>query len=452
MSASFLTPEAGQDGPRAVSPAKSRPKRIVMATFGSLGDLHPYIALALGLKERGHDPVIATSPAYREKITALGINFAPVRPDHPDLDSNPELMKRVMDLRGGSEYVVRQMFMPVIAESFADTEAAARDADLLVSHPLTFGVPLVAERHGIPWASTMLAPLGFFSVYDPPVLPPAQWLSNVRIFGPRTWRFFFSLARRMCRTWCGPYFNLRRDLGLPHPKVDPLFEGQHSPHLVLAMFSSLLATPQPDWPQAARVTGFAFYDRDEDRRGLSPELRAFLDVGDPPIVFTLGSSAVLDAGSFYAVSAEAARRLGRRAILLIGKDERNRLPSLPEGVITAEYAPYSELFPRCAAIVHQGGAGTTGQALRAGKPMLFMPYAHDQPDNAKRVARLGAARVLSRYRYTPNRAVAELRSLLDDPRYAGRAAEAGRHIRSEQGVTTACEALERLLNSVPVAP
>lgn len=421
-----------------------------MATFGSLGDLHPYIALALGLKQRGHDPVIATSPAYGEKIKALGIGFAPVRPDHPDFEADPDLVRRLMDLRTGSEYVVRQMVMPVIAESFADTEAAARGADLLVSHPLTFAVPLLAELRGLPWASTMLAPLGFFSAYDPPVIPPAQWLSRLRFLGPVFWRTLFGAARRMCRSWCAPYVQFRRELGLPSTGREPLFEGQHSPHLVLAMFSSLLAAPQPDWPAATQVTGYAFYDRHEENTALSPELQAFLEAGEPPIVFTLGSSAVLDAGTFYAVSAEAAKRLGRRAILLVGKDERNRLSSLPEGVIAAEYAPYSELFPRAAAIVHQGGAGTTGQALRAGKPMLFMPYAHDQPDNAKRVADFGAARVISRDRYTPDRAAAELRQLLGERRYADRATEAGKHVRGEDGVKAACMALERLITSTTV--
>jgi UDP:flavonoid glycosyltransferase YjiC (YdhE family) len=215
------------------------------------------------------------------------------------------------------------------------------------------------------------------------------------------------------------------------------------------MFSSLLSTVQPDWPAATQVTGFAFYDRDEDRSGLSPELERFLQSGPAPIVFTLGSSAVLDAGSFYSVSAEAARRLGRRAILLIGKDERNRLNSLPEGVIAVEYAPYSELFPRAAAIVHQGGAGTTGQALRAGKPMLFMPYAHDQPDNAYRVAKLGVARIISRYGYTPARVVATLGPLLQEPAWAQRAASVGRHVQNEDGVARACAAIEGLLARSP---
>jgi UDP:flavonoid glycosyltransferase YjiC (YdhE family) len=428
------------------------PRRIVITTFGSLGDLHPYIALALGLKDRGHQPVIATSAAYRAKIEALGIGFAPLRPDHPDWKSDPDLMKRVMNLRGGSEYVVRELFMPVLRETYEDTLAAAEGADLLVSHPLTFTTPIIAGQRQIPWASTLLSPLCFFSVYDPPVLPPAPFLSKLSFLGPKAWRALFALAKWNCRSWIAPYRRLRAELGVPPMAASPLFEGQHSPDLVLAMFPSRIAPKQPDWPAAAEATGFCFYDRDETGNGLPAELVNFLDDGPAPIVFTLGSSAVLDAGPFYEISAKAAERLGRRAILLIGEDERNRQQSLPAGVIASPYAPFSELFPRALAIVHQGGAGTTGQTLRAGRPMLVMPYAHDQPDYAHRVTKLGVARTISRNRYTVDRVTRELGILLDDPRYAEQAARIGESIRAEDGVRAACDALERLLaGRTPVA-
>ena len=131
------------------------------------------------------------------------------------------------------------------------------------------------------------------------------------------------------------------------------------------------------------------------------ELLTFLDRGDPPIVFTLGSSAVGAAGDFYRESVAAAASLGARAVLLVGHDPANHpRDPLPRGVIAIESAPHQELFPRAAAIVHQGGVGTTGQAMRSGRPMLVVPHAHDQPDNAFRVTRLGAARVLRPGRYT----------------------------------------------------
>jgi rhamnosyltransferase subunit B len=167
------------------------------------------------------------------------------------------------------------------------------------------------------------------------------------------------------------------------------------------------------------------------------ELLRFLNAGPPPLVFTLGSSTVLDAGPFYDHSATAAKVLGRRAVLLVDKDSRNRPATLPEGVVAFDYAPFSELFPREAAIVHSGGIGTTAQAMRSGRPMLVMPYAHDQPDNAERVTRLGIARTLSRQRYYPTRAAADLRHLLDNPAYSQRASAIGAKVRQEDGVRAA---------------
>jgi len=422
-------------------------KRIVLTTFGSLGDLHPYIALALGLQARGHEVVIATGQPYRAKIEALGIGFRAVR---PDLDPDPELIRRIMDQRLGTETIIHELMMPALRESYEDTLAAAAGADLLVGHTLTYTARLVAEKTGIPWASSLLQPIGFMSVYDPPVLPPAPYLEKLRFLGPLFHRLLFGLGKWSIRAWCAPWHRLRADLGLPPTRDNPLFEGQHAPALVLALFSPTFAAKQPDWPPQTALTGFLFYDQD-GVPGLSPELADFLDAGPPPLVFTLGSSAVLDAGSFYEDSAAAARQLGRRAVLLVGKGTANRPAALPEGVIAVDYVPYSELFPRAAAIVHQGGIGTTAQALRAGRPMLVMPYAHDQPDNAARVVRLGGARSIARHRYTPARAAAELRQLLDEPTYSQRALTVGKQVQQEDGVKAACDALEALLGPSPAA-
>jgi UDP:flavonoid glycosyltransferase YjiC (YdhE family) len=193
------------------------------------------------------------------------------------------------------------------------------------------------------------------------------------------------------------------------------------------------------------VTGFAFYDKLEPGQGLSPGLARFLDAGPAPVVFTLGSSAVFDAGEFYAESLAAARQAGRRAVLLIGLDARNMpATAVPDMVLVAEYAPYSELLPRAAATVHQGGIGTTAQALRAGRPMIVVPWSHDQPDNAMRVKKLGVARVIPRGSYRADRAARELNLLLTDE-YAAAAQATAREMAHENGVAAACDGLEALL-------
>ena len=422
----------------------SHPKRILLAAFGSLGDIHPYLALAVELKARGHEPIIATHGIYREKVEAVGVGFRTVRPDVPDFEGQMELMKDFMDLRKGPEMVMRNWIIPALRDSFEDTLAAAEGADLLISHPLTYAVRLVAELRGIRWVSTSLAPLGFLSRMDASPLFPGHFFATATRFNRALFRMIFPLMRATISSWNAPYHSLRKNLGLS-AGPDPVFEGQHSPELVLALFSEMLGTSQPDWPPRARITGFPFFDQAKENVTLKPELARFLEAGPPPIVFTLGSSAVMNAGRFYEQSAAAATRLGRRAVLLIGRDPRNRLPApVGEGIAAFDYAPYAELFPRAAAIVHQGGVGTTAQAMRAGKPMLVMPFAFDQPDNAARVIRLGIARTVRRGQYKAERVAKELTRLLENPSYAQRAAEVGAHIRAENGTRTACDAIESL--------
>jgi UDP:flavonoid glycosyltransferase YjiC (YdhE family) len=421
-------------------------RRIVLTTFGSLGDLHPYIAVALGLRARGHEAVIATTRHYRQRIEARGIGFHAVRPDGPDLDADRDTMRLIMDARKGSEYVVRELLMPVLAESYEDVLAAARGADLLVSHVLTYATRLVAEKKGIPWASSFLQPLGFFSAYDPPVLPQVPFLSKLRFLGPGFHRPLFWLAKRSCRSWGGVWHRLRAEIGLPPTSENPLFEGFYSPSLVLAMFSPLFAGKQPDWPPQTAISGFPFAEQ-ADGSGMSPELVGFLAAGPPPIVFTLGSSATLDARPFFEHSAAAAKLLGRRAVLIVGKDPANRPASLPDDMVALDYVPFAELFPRAAAVVHPGGIGTTALGMRAGRPMLVMPCAHDQFDNAARVTRLGIARTVSRSRHRPAGVAAELRHLLDNPAYSQRASATGEGVRREDGVRAACDALEELFRA-----
>ena len=420
-------------------------KQFLITTFGSFGDIHPYMAIALGLQARGHRVTIATSAIYRPKIEAEGIGFHPVRPDLSPEDTG--ILKLAMDSKKGSEYVIRQLVLPHLRASYQDLAEAASHTDLLLTHPLTYAGPLIAQKTGIRWASSVLAPISFLSIYDPPVPAPAPWVANLLRLGPSVSRVIFGLGRRKLRAWSDPIRQLRAELGLP-PGADPIFEGQHSPDLVLAMFSPLLGAPQPDWPPNTRVTGFPFYDRLDKGVALAPELAQYLDAGPPPIVFTLGSSAVMDAGDFFAQSAAAATALNRRAVLLIGREPANRpAGSLPPGVAVFDYAPFSEIFPRAAVIVHQGGVGTTAQALRSGRPMLVVPFAHDQPDNAARAVRLGVARQLSRAQYQSRRVAAELRKLLDEPAYTTSAAQVSHRIQSEDGVSAVCDALEQLVSN-----
>src|SRR5882762_3129502 len=374
-------------------------RRILLSTFGSFGDIHPYLAIALELKARGHHPVVATSEVYREKLELRGIAFHPVRPDMPAYDQPEELVRLIegaMDPREGGERVM-EMLLPYLRDIYDDLNAAANDADLILTHPLPLVGPIVARIRKLPWVSTVLAPASFISVYDPIVPPQWPWLYNLMRLSPLVGRGVLALAKIKLDKLMRPVYELRAELGLPRGG-QPILAGQHSPAKVLALFSKVLAAPQRDWPANTCVTGFPFYDRRDffGETDLPAGVREFLDTGPPPIVFTLGSSAFWVARDFYRDSVRTARALGRRALLLIGHSRNMPTTPLPDGVAAFEYAPYSEVLPRACAIVHQGGVGTTGQALRAGKPVLILPHAHDQFDNAARVVRLGCGRLIAR--------------------------------------------------------
>ncbi len=418
--------------------------RIVLSNIGTFGDINPLVALALELKRRGHVPVMALPEVYRPKIVPLGLIFHSVR---PDIDpTNSILVEMVYDVRHGTEHGLRDFLFPALRQTYDDLLAAATlpdRADLLLLGELNYAGPLVAEVTGIKWASYVLAPLSFFSAFDPPVLPPYPKLARadkLAGFG----RVIRRLARFTTRKWPEPIHDLRRDLGLDRG-ANPLFDAKHSPHLVLAMFSKAFGVEQKDWPPNTLITGFCFYDSDAGNAALPAHLGEFVSAGAPPVVFTLGSAAVLAAGDFYEVSAKAAMSIGIRAVLLIGTDPRNRLQqALPESICVAEYAPYSALFSRASMVVHQGGVGTTAQCLRAGKPMLIMPYSHDQPDNARRMLRLKVSKTIQKSSYTPGRVARGLRSILDDPTYADRAKTLAEQLAHEDGVKNACDALEGL--------
>lgn len=419
--------------------------RIVVTTIGSLGDLHPKIAIALELRQRGHDIVFATHKVYQAKIKALEFEFHEMRPDLPE---DPSEIIPMTDLKTGLEYILRQWLLPNLRGTYTDLMDSAKDADLIIAGELVYAARLVAEKLGIRWASSALPPLSFFSAYDPSVIPVFPFSAYLRGFGMPLNQSVNQLAKVITKSWAKPIHQLRKELELPKLTGNPLIDDKFSPYLVLAMFSRVLAKPQPDWPINTIVTGFAFYDNNQAQTEFTLKLQQFLDAGEPPIVFTLGSAMVINPGNFYQESIQAAKQLNRRAVLLMGA---NTLPdNLPKDIIATDYAPYSKIFPRACAIAHQGGIGTIAQALRAGCPTLIMPYVGDQPDNAARVQRLGTSRTILRKQYTASRVAEELSELIRNPSYAAKAAEIKDVVEAENGVGVACDAIEKHLEEAKI--
>ncbi|HUD12901.1 MAG TPA: glycosyltransferase, partial [Terracidiphilus sp.] len=273
--------------------------RVILSNIGTFGDINPLIAIALELKRRGHVPVMAVPAVFEAKIRPLGIEFHAVR---PDIDpNNTILVAMIYDVRKGTERGLREFLFPALRQTYDDLLDAATKperADLLLLGELNYAGPLVAEVTGIPWASYVLAPLSFFSAFDPPVLPMYPRLARADRTVPGMGRAIQRLARFVSRSWPQPIYDLRAELGLARGG-NPLFDAKHSPYLVLALFSRVLGKEQKDWPRNTKIAGFCFYDSDAGNAELPAHLEEFLGNGPAPVVFTLGSAAVLAAGRFY---------------------------------------------------------------------------------------------------------------------------------------------------------
>ncbi|MEB3286791.1 MAG: glycosyltransferase [Vampirovibrionales bacterium] len=424
-------------------------RHIVITLLGSLGDLHPMIALGIALQARGHRVTIATVEVYRKKIEGEGLGFHLIRSNLAVEDD--AIYQELFDPVFGPKILMQKYLIPMVRDMYDDLLPLLRSADFLVNSTLVLPGPVIAESLQLPWASVALQPMLYLSAYDPPLLPLLPALEKCHGLGPRFWGPLLWFFKRTARHWPDTVYALRRELGLS-TRLSPLFEGQFSPVLNLAMFSTLLGKPQPDWPVNTHVSGFSFYDRMDDAcdkfssnnlSSLPKAVRDFLDAGEPPVVFALGSSAVRVAGGFYETAITTAKRMGFRAICITGA---NRPASqVSKDILLWEALPYSELFPYARAVVHQGGAGTTAQVLRAGKPMVMVPYAFDQLDNAARMKRLGVSQTIGRKQCDVRHMTHRLEQLFNQPSYQSQALVAAAHIKTENGSQTACELIEAQL-------
>ncbi len=417
--------------------------RFLLTSWGSRGDLHPFLALGRGLLARGHGVTLVGHPEWAAETITAGLRFVPTdEPPREDfLRRHPEIMSMKWGGLASLHSLVHHAIAPGFGAVLAALLAEAPAHDVIVAHHFVFPAPIVAELTGKPWATVSLAPGVVPSDYSRPGTHFAKAGSG--LLARKVNRVIWSGGKLVTRAVVDPMVNrLRRRHGL-EPIRDAVFEA-HSARLNLQLYSELFAPRPPDWSQEKRYGGFCFYDP-PDAPKLPRELEDFLATGEAPVLFTLGSAAVETPGAFYRVAMEALGMLGLRGILLIGPEE-NRPALLPPQVLGVSYAPYGLLMPRVRAVVHQCGIGTLAHTLRAGVPSVTWSFAFDQPNNARRLEELGVAEMLRPQRRTARYLADALRRLLEGGASV-RAARLGELLRLEDGVTRSCEVLENEFRS-----
>ncbi len=414
-------------------------RRAILVTFGSHGDVHPFLGLGVALKRRGWGVTLATNAHFDGLIQRHGLTSRPIGSEEDFLAfvNNAD----AWHASRGAKLVFGAMARWARATHAALEQMHAGNA-VLVGSTLAMGARVFHEQHGGRFATMHLSPTTVRSNLAPPRLPGVPpfhhlppWLRSK--FYPHFWR---GADRYVLDPMLAEVNAFRAELGLGEPIVGLMGDYFHSPQRTLCMWPEWFAPPQADWPGAARCCGFPLYD-ERETAGLPDRLATWLDEGDAPIAFTPGS-AMIFGRRFFEAAVGACERLGVRGLLLSRHAEH--IPAtLSSSVRHEPFAPFGDLLPRCRAIVHHGGVGTLSQALAAGVPQVIMPMAHDQPDNAERLERLGVAASLSPKRFTARRLAKRLAAVLT-PSVAARATDLASRIERDAGIDRTCDALERL--------
>jgi UDP:flavonoid glycosyltransferase YjiC (YdhE family) len=415
----------------------------LLVALGSHGDVHPLVGLGLALRSRGHTVTVVANGHFQPLIAKADLGFLELGTDkeYRRLAGNPDLWHTSRSLKVIFDTVL-QTVRPLyeIIEGFVSRPKASGNGDaVVVSSSLGFGARVAEEKLGMPMASVHLSPALFRSARDAAVIPggPLQpwmpsWLKRL---------VYAAGDKYVIDRLLAPSLNaFRAELGLK-PVLGILRDWLHSPRLTIGLFPDWFAPRQPDWPKQIRLTGFPLYD-ERGIEPLPPQLLQFLDEGGPPIAITPGS-AMWQGRAFFESAAEACRLLGHRGLLLT-RHREHVPPELPDSVRHIDYAPFSELLPRCSALVHHGGIGTSAQAMAAGVRQVVMPMAYDQPDNAARMARLGVAAIVPPRKFRSVILARALARMLDSPQVAASCRAVAAKFVGADSLGRTCELIEEL--------
>lgn len=411
-------------------------QRILILTAGSQGDVQPYIALGKGLQAAGFSVQFATDASFAQWVTEQGLNFAPIQAPFAQLIQT-EAGKAA--IAGKSSFTLKQI-MPMLRQMMDDSWAVA-DAfqpDAIVYHPKALAGYHIADRLGIPGFLAMALP-GYSptTAFANPIFGGGHyggllnWLSYTAFLKVSLWPF-----RRLINRW------RQETLGLPPFQHELSLRGNPVPKLYA--YSRHVVPIPPDWDDSDIVTGYWFLDAPSDWQP-SADLVAFLDQGPPPVYIGFGSMAAQDATQTAHRVLEAVRQSGQRALLAKGWGGLSPT-EVPETVHVLDSVPHDWLFPRCRAVVHHGGAGTTAAGLRAGKPTVICPFFGDQPFWGRRIWELGVGpKPLPQKRLTAEALAQAIRTVTTDTAMHQRAEALGANIRAENGVQQAVAAIRARL-------
>ena len=418
--------------------------RVTIFTAGSQGDVLPCVLLARGLQRAGFEALLAAPENFASLVARYGLRFHPLHGDVQQImasETGRSFMETGSSNPVRSILAMRKMLGPVALQMAEDALAACREADALISLAVfaPFG-KAIAEILGIPLINVEPTPL-----LPTRAFPAAGWPVQRSLGGLHNRLSGFAMLQ-VIGQWYSPYVNeFRRRFGLQPLNGNSFYRTLCSTPLLGAYSPSVIPVP-PDWPDGVHITGYWFQDVQPDWSP-TPELQTFLEAGDPPVYVGFGSMAGRNPGHFARIILQALAESGQRGLLLTGWGGLD-VSQIPAGVFVVDSAPHSWLFPRMAAVVHHGGAGTTAEGLRAGVASVIVPFIVDQPFWGKRVKALGVGpEPIPAKQLTADRLAAAIDQAVSDRQMRARAAALGEAIRGEDGVGNAVKIVQQVLGA-----
>jgi sterol 3beta-glucosyltransferase len=421
---------------------------IGLQTWGTEGDVRPFIALAAGLTGRGHRVTLAASEITNQDFTEYGEKFNFEVHHAGRLELSPNEIKAVAaeifndrnPVRAG-EKLMDNFFNPLAENMLSEAKNLCESCDLVIGHFFVYPLKIAAFKSKRPMAFMYTAPMLPSSQYPLPGLPN---LGPLNILGWRLADFLVS------RSWKPPMDKMFENEGVPKPRRI-MAEMWHASALnIMAVSPTLFAKPI-DWPDHYRVTGFLDIPDQDQTDDLPDHLARFLKKNPPPVYITLGSmlAAEPDPTEITRLLIESVIQAGCRAVIQSNWDD---IPNLPEhpSICRVIRAPHQSVFPQCAAVVHHGGAGTTQSAVLAGKPSVVIEHTSDQPFWAEILYRNGVSpKWLHRKNLTPGKLARAIRQVLSSPQMTIKAESLSRQMKQENGLQTAIEIIEALGSRAP---
>ena len=419
----------GADTPGQESAARIRSPGvadIMVLSAGSTGDVEPFAALAARLAARGHGVTLAADAGFETLAAGGGVRFAPIRADFQSLLPTPE--RKRPSLRGEVFPVIRGM----LEDSWRVAQAGR--PELIVAHQKTLAAPHVAETLGVPHVQALTVPMLTPTREFP--LPAVVRHALGGVLNRASYRLVAQLTR--------PYSALIRDWRRDTLALAPRGKPPAAARTLYCYSPSLVPRPR-DWPPDAVATGYWMRERDGAAEPVDPGLESFVAAGGPPIYVGFGSSVGPDPAQLGAVVIRAVRQAGVRAVIASGWGGMSGVNASAD-VRVVERAPHGSLFPRVAAVVHHGGAGTTAAGLLAARPTVVCPFQGDQHFWGAAVQRAGAGpEPLPAKKLTPDRLASAIRTSVEDSGMRGRAAGLSDRIGEEDGAGKASEQIEAVL-------